>query len=144
MTLHAPSMDNCSPTLLRLRAHSKAEMIARGAGGHLSKSYERWIPLDRIDGLEPVPANNESEDDEYHAGHPVTQPIEVQYDADLDVYMLYAGNHRVAQARANGDSHILAFVEPCCAAGRIQIGVHALRSLPEAGAKPVNPTTPSI
>jgi hypothetical protein len=119
-----------APAQLRLRPYSKAEMIARGAGGYLSSGYERYIPLDRIDGLEPVPANNESDDGEYHAGRPITDPIEVQYDADLDLYMLFAGNHRFAQARANMDTHIIAFIEPARQCGRNLIGDYARRTAP--------------
>lgn len=89
---------------------SKAEMIKRGADGHLSFAKERFIPIDKIDGLEPTPAA--SDDEGYRKGRPITQPIEVMYDRDTDSYMLYGGNHRVTQARINGQSHILAFVQP--------------------------------
>lgn len=94
------------------RPISKDEMIRRGADGHLSRAYERYIPLDKLDGLEPQPTNNESDDGKYHAGREITQPIEARYDPENDAYMVYGGNHRIAQAKANGQTHIRAFVEP--------------------------------
>lgn len=106
-------------------------MIARGAGGALAKGYERFIPLDRLDGLEPRPTNNESSDGGYTLSRRILQPIEVVYDAELDVYMVYAGNHRIAQAQANGQTHILAFIEPDRSSGRDYIGMHPLREDPD-------------
>lgn len=122
----APALD-----LLRSRAFSHAEMISRGADGNLTKGYERYVPLDKIDGLEPVPTNNESDDGLYHPGREIKQPIEVQYEEAGDLYMLYGGNHRVAQARANGQTHILAFVEPDHASGHDYIGTFARRDNPD-------------
>lgn len=117
---------------LRERAFSHAEMISRGADGVLSKAYERHVPLSLLDGLEPRPSNNESDDGDYHPGKMIKQPIEVAYDRDLDVYMVHAGNHRIAQAQANGQTHILAFVEPDRSAGRDYIGSHPKRKNPDA------------
>lgn len=114
-----------------MRALSHAEMIARGSGGSLGKAYERFVPIDRLDGLEPRPSNEQSADGLYSFGARVLQPIEVAYDADLDVYMVHAGNHRIAQAQANGQTHILAFVEPDRSNGRDYIGAHPLRSDPD-------------
>ncbi len=99
-------------TKLRLAPYTQAEMIARGADGNLSRGYERYIPIDKLDGLEPTPANNESDDGKYLPGRPITQPIEVQANLADDTFMVYSGNHRIAQAKANGQKHILAFVEP--------------------------------
>lgn len=110
-------------TACRQRAYTQAEMLAMGSDGHLGRAFMRYIPLERLDGLEPVPSNNESDDGQYHSGKPITQPIEVQYDQDLDVYMVFGGNHRIAQARANGQTHILAFVEPDRSMGRDYIGL---------------------
>ena len=101
---------------------SHAKMIERGADGNLSRAFERYIPLDALDGLEPRPSNNESDDGEYHKGTQITQPIEVKFDGDNNVYMVYSGNHRIAQARANGQTHILAFVEPDITQARDYIG----------------------
>lgn len=88
-------------------ALTKQQMIDRGADGSLSSAIETRIPLSRIDGLEPVPAMEGG----YKEGTPVTQPIEVTYDPLQDRYMLSAGNHRVEQARINGEDTIPAFVE---------------------------------
>lgn len=120
------------PDQLPARALSQREMIDRGAGGHLSRGFERYIPIDKLDGLEPEPSNNESADGKYHPGRPVTDPIETKYDAGNDAYMVYAGNHRIAQAKANGQTHIRAFVEPDSGHG---IGSHPLRDNPDAVAK---------
>ncbi len=86
------------------------EMLQRGAGGYLSRAYEVWIPIAKIDGLEPTPAAADEEG--YWKGRPILQPIEVSYDRSNDLYMLYAGNHRVTQAKLNGDAFIRAFVQP--------------------------------
>jgi len=102
-----PESTSCRP-----RPYSQSEMLDLGADGYLSKGFLRYIPLAMLDGLEPVPANNESDDGEYHPGIEIKQPIEVAFDSGFDLYMLYAGNHRVAQAKANGQTHILAFVMP--------------------------------
>ena len=45
----------------------------------------------------------------YIPGRPITQPVELKYDNGQ--LILYAGNHRVQQAIANGDRTIPAFVE---------------------------------
>lgn len=114
---------------LRSYAYSKKSMLERGADGHLTSAYERYVPIHKLDGLEPTPTNNESDDGEYHPGKPIKQPIEVKYDTDMDSYMVYGGNHRIAQAKANGDSHILAFVEPDFTRGHY-IGKHAVDTKP--------------
>lgn len=104
---------------------TKEQMIARGADGHLARGYERYIPVDQVDGLEPTPAAAEGKP--YFKGQPITQPIEVAYDKGQGKYMLYAGNHRMTQANINGDKYIRAFVEPD---GR-DIGEGAVRSIPK-------------
>ena len=93
------------------RIISKKEMIGRGADGSLSKAYERNIPINKLDGLEPVPASDIASG-KYVAGREITVPIEVSYNAATDKYVVYGGNHRIAQAKANGDSFITAFIEP--------------------------------
>lgn len=112
----------------RLAAYSHAEMVALGADGHLSRGYLRYIPLDKLDGLEPVPSNNESEDGAYHYGLEITQPIEVEFNSGEDLYMVFSGNHRIAQARANRQTHILAFVAPCHIHGFDSLGVVKLNN----------------
>ena len=91
----------------RQRTLSHADLLARGADGHLSHAVEMDIPLHKIDGREPVPEMEGG----YKKGTPITQPIEVQYQSENDKYMLFAGNHRVKQAEVNGQTHIKAFVE---------------------------------
>ena len=113
------------PPLTRIRAWSQEELLKRGADGHLSKGYERYIPLSKITGLEPTPASAEGQ--EYKKGKLITQPIEVIYSSDTDSYTLYAGNHRITQAKLNGQSHIPAFIEPD---GK-EVGESAVRSYPK-------------
>jgi tRNA nucleotidyltransferase (CCA-adding enzyme) len=84
---------------------TQQEMLKRGADGHLSSAVELNIPLTLIEGLEPVPAM----EGEYQKGTPITQPVEIKYDGGQ--FILYAGNHRVHQAKVNGDTTIPAFVE---------------------------------
>ena len=117
------------------RAISKKTMLDRGADGHLSTAYERYIPIKQLDGLEPVPANNFTASGKYIKGRKVTQPIEVAYDTAQDKFMVYGGNHRIAQAKANGQTHIKAFVEPDRASGRDFISPNALRAMPNDPAK---------
>lgn len=85
---------------------SKQEMIGLGADGYLNNATLRRIPIDKIDGREPIP-----EPDSYKPGKPITQPIEVEYNAETKKYILYSGNHRVRQAEINGNKLIIAFVQ---------------------------------
>ena len=97
-------------TGLSFKLLSQAEMLKRGADGHLASAYERYIRIDKIDGLEPRP--EASDDDPYLLGREIIQPVEVIYSASDDLYYLYAGNHRITQAMMNKQTYILAFVEP--------------------------------
>lgn len=124
-------MADISPVICRVHALGQAEMLAMGSGGHLSRGYLRYIPIDKLDGLEPVPSNHQSDDGMYHYGQQIRNPIEVQYDAGNDVYQLFAGNHRVAQGKANEQTYILAFVEPDLSVGRDFIGTHPVRTNPD-------------
>ncbi len=103
------------------------QMIARGADGHLAKAWERYIEIDKIDGLEPTPAA--SDDEGYRKGRIIKQPIEVVYEAAEDKYYLYGGNHRITQAKLNGDKFIRAFVQP----DKGRIGKDATTSAEKAG-----------
>lgn len=72
------------------------------------------IPIDMIEGLDPEPANWTSDDgsvQDYKKGGKIKEPIEVQYDPESNVFSLQNGNHRIKQAKINGDEKILAFVE---------------------------------
>lgn len=92
---------------LQPKQFTKDQMLAAGADGHLTRARLQDIPLSKIDGREPVPAMEGG----YKKGRPITQPIEVEHQRENDVYILYAGNHRVRQAEINGQSHITAFVQ---------------------------------
>lgn len=120
---------------LRTAIYSQHEMFQRGSGGHLSFGFERYILISKLDGLEPCPSNNESDDGEYHPGREITDPIEVVYSASDDTYIVYAGNHRIAQAKANGQSHILAFVQPDLSVSRSFIGTSPLQVNPDSHLK---------
>lgn len=111
---------------------AQTELLARGADGHLYSAFERYVPISKLDGLEPEPSNNESDDGEYHAGRKISQPIEIQYSSSDDSYIVFGGNHRVAQAKANGQTHILAFVEPDPCSLRSGAGRHAIKYDPDA------------
>lgn len=120
-----------------------AEMLKQGADGNLRRAYKRYVPINQLDGLEPAPTNNESDDGKYHKGTPIKQPIEVQYDQDTDKYMVYSGNHRIAQAKANGQTHILAFVEPVIKDRRYYVGDNTRSSDPDAEVKASKSSQPS-
>lgn len=105
-----PVEQNVPQMKLPARKLSKKQMLDRGADGHLSTGYERYIPIEKLDGLEPVPAAD-TPSGKYDPGRKIEQPIEVKYDPENDSYMVYAGNHRTAQAVANGQKYIRAFVE---------------------------------
>lgn len=127
MMVTVPSFDISRQTVI-----SQQEMLALGAGGYLSRALERFVPINRLDGLEPRPQNNESDDGEYHAGKPITAPIEVSYDRSADMYIVWGGNHRIAQAIANGQTHIRAFVGPDLSSSvRNDIGQHCKTTDPD-------------
>ena len=86
---------------------TKQQMLDRGAEGNLNSAVEIQMPISRIEGLEPIPAMEGG----YVPGRLITQPVEIRYEKDLDQFILYAGNHRVQQARINGQSTVPAFVE---------------------------------
>jgi len=87
--------------------YTKDQMIAEGADGHLNTAVKAHIPLDVIEGHEPIPAMEGG----YKKGTPITQPIEVSRNPESGKFTLYAGNHRVQQAKVNGQTSIPAFVE---------------------------------
>ena len=89
-------------------------MIPLGGNYHLSHGMLMMIPINKIDGLDPTPGGYYDDDGEYIDFTPdkeITKAIEVVYDEGQDLYTLYDGNHRVTQAKMNGDKHIKAFVE---------------------------------
>lgn len=72
------------------------------------------IPIDKIEGLEPDISDWVDEKGNirrFQKGERIRIPIEVEYHKDGDTFILYNGNHRVKQAKINGETSILAFVE---------------------------------
>lgn len=94
---------------------SNSDMIQLGATGQLSSAYERYIPIDKIEGLDPEPADWTDDNGEvknFEVGQEIKKSIEVIYDAFDDIYLLQNGNHRIKQAKINGDKYIRAFIQP--------------------------------
>ena len=90
---------------------SHQEMLKMGATGALSRAFERYILLDKIEGLDPEPSTW-GDGYEFKKGEEIKSSIEVIYDKDRDIYFLQNGNHRIKQARVNGDKYIRAFIQP--------------------------------
>ena len=93
---------------------SQDDMSKKGGTYALSHAYERYIPIDKIEGLDPEPADW-SDDNGIHNYEPndnELEPIEVKYDKSNDVYYLQNGNHRIKQAKINNNKYVLAFIEP--------------------------------
>jgi hypothetical protein len=88
---------------------TQEEMIRRGAYGFLGRAVECEIPVGKVMQMSPEPACA-SWGAYSHAGP--GQPVEVKYDRNEDVYLLFAGLARLKDALARGDSHLPAFVEP--------------------------------
>lgn len=94
---------------------SKEQMIKLGASGSLDKAFERYIPIDKIVGLDPSPkdwTDNYGNIRKYTRGDKINSSIEVIYDSNDDLYYLQNGNHRIKQAKLNGDQFIRAFIQP--------------------------------
>jgi hypothetical protein len=83
---------------------------------HLQYGYLMNVPLKKIDGLDPSPEtwlDDNDEEREFKKGNEIgNKPIELYWDSDTDTFMMYDGNHRYKQAKINGDTHILALVQP--------------------------------
>jgi hypothetical protein len=100
---------------LRSGLLTKQQMIGLGATGALDKAFERYIPIQKIHGLDPTPSDwtdDEGNVRKYKKGEPITKSIEVVYDVNNDIYLLQNGNHRIKQAKLNGDKYIRAFIQP--------------------------------
>jgi 8-oxo-dGTP pyrophosphatase MutT (NUDIX family) len=94
---------------------TKQQMIKEGANGYLSTAFERYIPIDKIEGEDPENAtwtDDEGFDREFYKGEQIKTPIEVIYEKEFDRYILYGGNHRLKQARMNGQRYIAAYIQP--------------------------------
>tara|TARA_R110000822_G_scaffold128195_39_gene264016 strand:- start:376 stop:771 length:396 start_codon:yes stop_codon:yes gene_type:complete len=93
---------------------TQAQMVSMGGNYNLQHGMLMNIPVDMIDGLDPEPSMWSDDDGEYHdftAGQQIKKPIEVVWEADQNVYLMQDGNHRVKQAKLNGDKFIKAFVQ---------------------------------
>ena len=102
------------PKLLSPKIFTQSEMIPFGANYHLHHGMLMMIPVDKVDGLDPTPGGYYNDNGDYvdfKPGKDIEKPIEVVYDPEMDLYMLYDGNHRVTQAKMNGDKYIKAFVQ---------------------------------
>lgn len=88
---------------------TQEEMIRRGAYGFLGRAVECEIPVGKVIQMSPEPACT-SWGAYLHAGP--SQPVEVKYDRNEGVYLLFAGLARLKDALARGASHLPAFVEP--------------------------------
>lgn len=89
-------------------------MADMGATYQLSHGLLMNIPISKITGLDPEPkmwVDDDGKNRTFEKGQTIKTPIEVKYDPDLNLYELYNGNHRLKQAKINGDTHIIAFVE---------------------------------
>ena len=110
------SSSNLNSKLLSRQVFTQAEMVKLGGNYHLEHGLLMMIPVDKIDGLDPAPGSwSDDEGNEYEFQKGVdlfdAKPIEVHYDSDQDLFMLYDGNHRVTQAKLNQDQYIKALVQ---------------------------------
>ena len=94
--------------------YTKADMLTMGADGYLAHAVLLWVPINKITGLDPEPrtwVDDDGYEHEFKRGRKITKPVELMYQEPNDTFILYAGNHRLKQARLNGQDSILAFVE---------------------------------
>lgn len=102
--------EGLNPTLL-----TKDQMLKLGASGLLDKAFERYIPLEKIVGLDNEPVDwvdDEGKVNRYNKTNEIKKSIEVIYDSNDDLYHLQNGNHRIKQAKINGDKYIRAYIQP--------------------------------
>lgn len=102
------------PKVIIPRILSQKEIVSMGGNYHVQHGVLMNIPVKKIDGLDPEPgswSDDEGNYSDFKPGQKITKPIEVEYNPDLDVYNLWDGNHRVTQAKVNGDKFIKAFVQ---------------------------------
>lgn len=89
-------------------------MALQGGTYSLSRAILMNVPMDKIDGLDPSPStwlDDKGFEREYKKGGKIKKPIELEYDSDEDVFYMQNGNHRYKQAKINGDTYILSFVQ---------------------------------
>jgi len=102
------------PKILSLKIYTQPEMVSMGANYHLHHGMLMMIPIEKIDGLDPEPGgwtNDDGEYQDFEPGQKIKKPIETIYDEYHDKFILYDGNHRVLQAKTNGDKYIRGFVQ---------------------------------
>jgi hypothetical protein len=90
------------------------EIVKMGGNYNVQHGMLMLIPVDKIDGLDPSPADwhdDEGNVRDFEKGETINKPIEVWYEPDRDVFLLQDGNHRVKQAKLNSDKYIKAFVQ---------------------------------
>lgn len=105
-----------SPKLLSTQIFTQPEMVKMGANYHLQHGMLMMIPVDQIEGLDPTPGSwtdDEGHEKKFQPGVDLSnaKPIETHYDAGQDAFLLYDGNHRITQAKVNGDQYIKGFVQ---------------------------------
>lgn len=95
---------------------NKNDMIKfYNATGSLDIAEKKLIPINKITGLDPEPSDwtdDYGNVKQFKKGEKINTPIEVIYDSVNNIYYLQNGNHRVKQAKINGDKYIEALVEP--------------------------------
>jgi len=99
---------------LSQKIYTQAEMVKMGGNYHLHHGILAMIPVEKVDGLDPEPADwhdDEGTTRNFRPGQKIDKPIEVSYDELNDKFMLWDGNHRMKQAKTNGDKYIKAFVQ---------------------------------
>lgn len=116
LTESLENLKSIKPYLVGRRKLSQSDMakLSPHFTYSLSHGILMKIPVDKIVGLDPEPSSwvdDGGNDREYTKGEQILEPIEVQYDEDENQFDLMNGNHRIKQAKTNGDSTILAFVE---------------------------------
>lgn len=105
-----------NPKLLSNQIFTQPEMVKMGANYHLQHGMLMMIPVDQIEGLDPTPGSwtdEEGYERDFEPGVDLSKskPIEVHYNSAQDVFLLYDGNHRITQAKINGDQYIKGFVQ---------------------------------
>lgn len=99
---------------LSQKVYTQAEMVKMGGNYHLHHGILAMIPVEKVDGLDPESADwhdDEGTTRNFRPGQKIDKPIEVSYDELNDKFMLWDGNHRMKQAKINGDKYIKAFVQ---------------------------------
>lgn len=103
-----------NPKVLLPKILTQQQMVSMGGNYHLQHGMLMNIPVDMIDGLDPEPAtwvDDDGEEKDFTPGQEIKKPIEVIWEPGQNSFLMQDGNHRVKQAKANGDDYIKAFVQ---------------------------------